>query len=455
MSNVNALTKRTFEFLADRRGNIALLTAFVMPALLLAAGAGIDFSRWSLQRASLKEVSDLLATRGAREFLLANATEANIKAVIDAAVANNIGDGYGLGSFSHVVDVDMVDASVTVRLVQTPKTGLILTKFFPYNADIDMQSTAVARGGTNVCVVALNEHDKGAITAFDDSDLNAPECAMYSNSTASKGIDVMGAAKLTASLICSGGGYGGNMFNFDPSPVTDCPAYEDPLKDREPPTVGMCDYYDKSVGEDISELKAKANLNADLNMLEHESDDEFEEDSDLEFETLDPGVYCGGLVVGSDADVTLSPGTYIIKDGPLAVGLGGKLTGTGVSFYLVGDEAIFHFDFASKITLSAEESGALAGLLFFEDRNAPQDRIHRIMSDDARELIGTFYLPRGEFRVASLLPVADKSAYTAIVARKLSMAGSPTLVLNADYDQTTVPVPAGVGPVGGGTYLRD
>ena len=452
---MNALARRKFSFLADRRGNIALLTAILAPMVLMAAGAGIDFSRWSLQRANLKEVADLLATRGAREFLLANATETNIKAVIDAAVANNVGGSYDLGSFSHVVDVDTNDASVTVRLVQPPKPGLILTKFFPYSADIEMSSTAVARGGSNVCVVALDEYNDGAIVAFDNSDLSAPECAVYANSTSSEAIGLMGAATLSASFICSSGGFGGAPFNYDPRPIVDCPQYADPLSGRQPPSFGSCDHNDKAIGENIADLKSMASVKADLNQIKRTAATFVDTDVDREHETLDPGVYCGGLAIGTDADVTLNPGTYIIKDGPLVVGLGGKLSGKGVSFYLVGDEAIFHFDHESKITLSAEESGPLAGLLFFEDRNAPQDRIHRIMSDDARELIGTFYLPRGEFRVASLLPVADKSAYTAIVARKLSMAGSPTLVLNADYDQTTVPVPAGVGPVGGGTYLRE
>jgi hypothetical protein len=45
-------------------------------------------------------------------------------------------------------------------------------------------------------------------------------------------------------------------------------------------------------------------------------------------------------------------------------------------------------------------------------------------------------------------PVADKSAYTAIVARMLTLYGGPHLVLNTNYEQTDVPVPDGIKGVG-------
>ena len=107
------------------------------------------------------------------------------------------------------------------------------------------------------------------------------------------------------------------------------------------------------------------------------------------------------------------------------------------------------------VSLTAEKNGPLAGILFFEDRSAPVDRVHRILSDDARTLLGTFYLSRGILSVASVKPIADQSAYTVIVAKKLQLTGSPSLVLNSNYAATDIPVPTGVGPVGGNTYLRE
>jgi hypothetical protein len=70
--------------------------------------------------------------------------------------------------------------------------------------------------------------------------------------------------------------------------------------------------------------------------------------------------------------------------------------------------------------------------------------VHQILSDDARNLLGTIYLPRGRLNVDANSPIADKSAYTAIVARKISLYGGPHLVLNSNYDETDVPVPEGI-----------
>ena len=78
-----------------------------------------------------------------------------------------------------------------------------------------------------------------------------------------------------------------------------------------------------------------------------------------------------------------------------------------------------------------------------------------ILSSNAREMLGTIYLPKGRLEIATMSPIADQSAYTAIVAKSIRMSGSPTLVLNADYAATDVPVPEGIGPTGGEVFPRD
>ena len=49
------------------------------------------------------------------------------------------------------------------------------------------------------------------------------------------------------------------------------------------------------------------------------------------------------------------------------------------------------------------------------------------------------------YRINANAPVADRSAYTAIIAGRLWLEEGPTLVLNADYAATSVPVPDGIG----------
>jgi hypothetical protein len=266
-------------------------------------------------------------------------------------------------------------------------------------------------------------------------------------------------------MICSAGGTPGSSANFSPEPTTDCPVYEDPLAHRSPPQVGPCNHFDFEVGYTQSGStsgggQSGGGLGGLLGGVGGVVGDVVEGVADLANlplieQTINPGVYCGGIKIKAKARVTFNPGIYVIKNGPLEVGELSTLDGQSIAFYLVGDNSIFLFDKDAKIAMSAPKTGPLAGILFFEDRQAPLDRVHRILSEDAREFLGTFYLPRGVLEVDTQNPVADSSAYTAIVARKLDLKGRPTLVLNADYSSTDVPVPDGVGPVGGEVYLRD
>ena len=118
----------------------------------------------------------------------------------------------------------------------------------------------------------------------------------------------------------------------------------------------------------------------------------------------------------------------------------------------------------------------MSGLLFFEDRLSPPsllqllpldgkgkakpppggfiaNREYRIISDNARTLLGTIYLPLGRLIIDSKRPVADQSAYTVIIARMINLYDGPNLILNARYGATDVPVPNGVGPSSADTQL--
>ncbi len=451
----------------NTNGNVAMLTALFVPLVLAFAGGGVDFFRWNNERENLKQLADTLATRGAREFLLANATSSQIEAVINSVLDGGYSENYGFASVTKNVSIDMAEGAVSVRLTAPPTEGLILTNYMPFKLGHDITSTAVAMGGMNVCVVALEDVDGAAVSATTNSKLLADKCSIMSNSISTEGVVSSGASKIQAGIICSAGGAYGNSGNYAPMPTLDCPAYADPLSEREAPTVGSCDFIDAAYGEKITEVvdaaaktvtgKAGSLVSQAAQGLGGGAVNSLINSAGLSETTytLDPGVYCGGLTVGALANVELNPGVYIIKNGPLLVGLGGKVSGENVSFYLVGDDSTFFFGPEAVLSLTAPKEGPLAGILFFEDRYAPADRVHRILSDDARVLLGTFYLSRGALLVASLLPVADRSAYTAIVAKKLQMAGNPTLVLNADYAATDIPVPEGVGPVGSTIFLRE
>ena len=80
-------------------------------------------------------------------------------------------------------------------------------------------------------------------------------------------------------------------------------------------------------------------------------------------------------------------------------------------------------------------------------------RQYRIISDNARQLLGTIYLPAGRLIIDSKKPVADQSAYTVVVARLVNLYEGPNLILNARYANSDIPVPEGVGPTSADTVL--
>jgi len=226
-----------------------------------------------------------------------------------------------------------------------------------------------------------------------------------------------GQSRIEAAFICSAGGKQGQDSSYSPAPELDCPQLPDPLAERPAPPACSCD----------PALTAMVIRNETRSLL--------------------PGVYCGGLTIDTGANITLTPGVYIFKDGQLIVDGGATLTGSGVGLYFTGAASGLNFGKNSRINLSAPVEGSMAGILIFKDRNAPTTQKFEISSDGADTLLGTIYIPRGRFYSGGEQPIAQNSAYTIIVARTVEAQADPTLVLNSNYSATNVPVPNGVGPL--------
>ncbi len=61
------------------------------------------------------------------------------------------------------------------------------------------------------------------------------------------------------------------------------------------------------------------------------------------------------------------------------------------------------------MSLTAPKSGDMAGILIAEDRRNPVGNAFEIYSNNARNLLGTIYLPQGRLHVAANNPVSDQS----------------------------------------------
>jgi Flp pilus assembly protein TadG len=428
---VSALGALWRAFRRDRSANTAIVFGLALPAVMGAVALAIDYSRAAAGKAQLQGVADAAALYSAREFQMAQSKPERI-----VAIAVN----YARSQVPDVAVTATADPNAyAVHVILEKDFELTLGKaVFGGNVHVRVNATARMTGGLPLCLVGLDPKTKGTITLQKNARMTAPACLVYSNSGHPHGMISKDDAVLQAGYICSAGGkLKTKDTNYSPQPMTDCPVIPDPLAGRQGPSDLACSHTDKVV--------------------------------DGETASLSPGVYCGGLTVTNGAEVTLRPGIFIVKDGPLVVDGNATLKGDNVALYMKGAGANLTFETLSVIRLTAPKDGPLAGILIFDDPSgaaAPEKsnkhdklgkspREHAILSDDARVLLGTIYMPQGRLIIDATKPVADRSAYTVMVVQQLDLYEGPNLYLNTDYSASDIPVPKGVGPYGGKTMLTN
>lgn len=433
--------KKIGSIFSDLRANVAVPGAVLFCGLLALVGGGLDLMSVSNQKASLQELADSAALAAVHELAVTDEDPDRVEAVARYYAESS---EWALTKFDTQIDLDARE--VTVFLASKPRTNF--PEMFSGMEDLSASATARLSGrGGNICMIGLSPEAMSTLRLKSRSRITAETCAIYSNSTSSSSMWVASTAEVKADLICVAGGYQGGAMNGGDSDelrntmLEDCKPVTDPLAMRIKPEIGACDYTNTVVRNS---------------------------------EELDPGVYCGGLIVNG-GKARLNPGEYLITGGPLHVTNNGTLAGEHVGFYLSGPEAKLQFDYDSNIAVSAPKEGILTGMLLFSSpyeaasaaasssskkrRRLKKDRErsrrtdgvqkadHYIRSDNARRLVGTIYLPNGKLLIDGRKPIADRSEYTVIIADTFELQDGPNLVLRTDYHLSDIPVPAGVGPV--------
>jgi Flp pilus assembly protein TadG len=428
------------DFRRNRSGGVAMLFGLTAPIVFGLAAAAVDFGLFTRDRIELQNLADAAAIAAARELQMARADQTRIEAVANAYVHSR------QPNVLVETSVDPIKFAVTVTAEKTftPFMGQLIWQGTPV---AKVSSTAKLNGTLPLCLLALEPKRHAAIHLERNAQVTAPGCMIYSNSKHPSGLQAKDNAVVNAGLICSAGGKVKTASaKFTPEPQVDCPPMADPLSARTPPASETCNHTFTIINGGRR--------------------------------TLQPGVYCKGLWITNGADVTLAPGIYVIKDGPLFVNGGGIFRGTDVALYLTGSFSNLTFATDSTISLSAPKDGPLAGILIFDDpsgtpafsippyappvpvvgnvvesKRAPRE--HKILSDNARTLLGTIYMPQGRLIIDATKPIADRSAYTVLVVRQLDLHDGPNLILNSDYSATEVPVPKGLGPYGSNVSLTN
>ena len=362
-----------------------------------------------MKRSTLQVAGDAAALAGAKELALASSTDSSISASAQAFLVEQLKSGDSAAVADVTIDRSKGSVTVKVTEVWTPFFAQFLS---PDVTPVITSSTASLAGETKICILTLAKTGAFGFSMLSSSHVQAKGCGIYSNSTDKNSIYLGDTSTVEAALLCSSGGIYNKGGATTATVLTDCPAVPDPLAARASPAFGACDYTNTVISSGNVALK--------------------------------PGVYCGGLVVQNSAIVNFASGTYIMKDGMFRVRNTATVVGKNVSFFMTGKFSFISFTDDATVNLSGAESGTMAGLLFFDDPKMTGIRIHNISATHAHTLTGTIYLPHALLLVDPNSNVGEKSAYTAIVTERMAVEKGPNLVLNSDYNATSVPVPDGI-----------
>ncbi len=391
-------------FLQATDGGSAIILAVGLSVVFGAAALAVDYARAITSRQLLNTAADTAALAAAsslpdldsaRRLALAY-VEKNLPSAKfgNTLVSQDIEFGtwnVETGKFMPTNDGTASAVRVTTRMAKSNGNELgMLFAWVLDNDSMDVSASAVAGRGGPPCVLALDPTGAEAMRVSGTAAVKTIGCGVQVNSTATPALKINDDAFLLSSDICVGGSAQYAAGAASPEPTEYCPGISDPLAGLQAPEVGACDYHRASYRDSTA--------------------------------TLDPGVYCGGLDISAGSHVMLSPGLYIVQDGPLVVAAGSSITGSGVTIFLTGKRAVVSFLGRSTIDLAAPTSGPMEGVLFFQDREF--GGTHNWAGQSSTFLQGVIYFPSGKLASKSRNSITPEQSCVVLIADRLEFSAN-------------------------------
>jgi len=445
------------KFVQDERGAVAAVFVISTVLIIGLAALVIDIGYAYSNRARLQAAADAAALAGATQLPDSAAVTAEALSYADknmpvaAHGAVLAGSDIETGNWDPSTRTFVAAATplnavrvATRRAAANNNAQRVFLAGLAGLASIDVNTTAIATqsgGGPfpEGCIMATNESEAEAFEVFGTATVTAPGCDIIINSDAECAMEVRGTPTVTT--ISTADGAESGSIQVDGTYCENGPVSVDP-----PPTeiAGDDDFYDPYAEFDP------------LGNPELTSDDcDFVNASFSDSDTVQPGVYCGGITWTGSGTATFasSPagsfgeGVYVIKDGALDIGGNVAVDAQGAGFYLTGAGAVVNFKGTSAISLSAptESSGSpMAGFIFFEDHDNPQ-QTHTLRGTTAGNAYeGAMYFSGDvEFKGTADGNLAAGSDCTILIADTIYFNGTTGFAAN-DTCSGDVGIPPGV-----------
>jgi hypothetical protein len=408
-------------FAANTRGNVALIFAIGLPALIIGALGAVDLTSVVTDRTKIQAVADFAALNAAKQLALDTSSATATRAKNEAQdELTEIAKRWAL-----TIDAQVVEDGKAVQVSITAKRPSYFHDMLPKGGwTAQASATAEIEGLTPLCVLGSGKNTGGllglglgstanVISLKNTAHLSADSCLVQSNNA----IKVSNSAAVKAQAVQSVGDASGSI---SPTPMTGAAEIGDPFASLNTNVPSLC-----------------TDLNVQLT---------------TGTTTLQPGVHCGVISVLNNATLILAPGEHYFFASTLTLANNSKLIGNDV--VLIFDTlSLFAFTDQSDIELEGRKTGPFAGFVIATTKG--NTKTFTISTTAAHKLLGVVYIPNGLLNVTGNSQVAENSAWTVIVAKALSVSGGANLVVNAGYTVSKVPpVPTGVGPSAATSTVR-
>lgn len=380
----------------SRQGNVAALTAMMMPVLIGTAGLASDTIQWTLTKRMMQRAADSGAIAGAyalsqsagandtvRQAALRDITQNGGFSMNIAPVINNPATS---GSFRDATSAVEVVLATQMRL---PFSGFILDD----GVRISARAVAEIVGNGDYCVLALENTDTTGIPIGGSATVNLG-CGMMSNAPSTNSVIANGAALVTASPVAAVG----NVPPGNYAPGTVRQEYALPLRDP----------YRNLPEPNVSSSGTALNVNPQQVR-----------------NNITAGTYSNIDIKGT---ATFGPGIYYVT-GSMSFGSQSNVTSNGAVFILTSRTAAsnpssiaqVNINGGAQINMTAPTSGPYAGILMYQDRRATMGT--NIINGNSNSLLqGALYFPGQELQMNGTSGMNTRCIQ--IVARRVDFRGN-------------------------------
>lgn len=417
-SFIRTTVRVTRRLLSSNSGSIALKAALVLPAVIVLGAGALDLTNVQSTKVRLQNIADAAALASAGDLAIAT-DGSNAVERARSFVQANLAEWAQAPAVEATYEVLDIDGQRAIRVTLNGHRPSFFGNLLPPGGwTFVAESTATSMSMVPLCVLVTGSSGSKLLNVKDSGRMNAPACMVHSN----RDIDVEGGSITAAAVqaVASARGF------ISPTAGTGAAEVVDPFAnlDLDHSRKLLC-----SPEEKARPIKVSTGTHY-----------------------IPAGKHCGGIDANGDARVFLEPGDHFFLGGHLIVKEGARLEGRDVVLFF--DKASkFEFKDEATVSLDGRKIGAYAGMVMGGTRDNTQDFV--ISADHVESLLGVIYVPSAKLIVEGKSDVARDSAWTVIVAEQVQLKGSPSLFINANYEVSDVPVPAGVGPRAGGARLID